>query len=199
VGNGNTFEVVPNGVKVNGELVELDALILATGFEGVIGAPRNVDIRGTDGIALKDAWQDAPSTLLGYLIHGFPNMYLINGAGCPGALTQAFTLSEFQVEWVRDLLVHAREQGHDRIEASPSGQAAWTQHLDEVLKMTLFPYSASWYLGSNVEGRKPMPMLYLGGFPAYKRHSLEQRDGGFPDLVFDGDTERLRKEPVFTL
>jgi cation diffusion facilitator CzcD-associated flavoprotein CzcO len=199
VGNGNTFEVVPNGVKVNGELVELDALILATGFEGVIGAPRNVDIRGTDGIALKDAWQDAPSTLLGYLIHGFPNMYLINGAGCPGALTQAFTLSEFQVEWVRDLLVYAREQGHDRIEASPSGQAAWTQHLDEVLKMTLFPYSASWYLGSNVEGRKPMPMLYLGGFPAYKRHSLEQRDRGFPDLVFDGDTERLRKEPAFTL
>ena len=65
--------------------------------------------------------------------------------------------------------------------------------------MTLFPHSASWYLGSNVEGRKPMPMLYLGGFPAYKRHSLEQRDRGFPDVAFDENTERLREEPVFTL
>ena len=199
VGGDNTLEVVPGGVKVNGELIELDTLILATGFEGVIGAPASMEIRGAGGIELKDAWQDAPSTLLGYAVHGFPNMYLINGAGCPGALTQAFTLSEFQVEWVRDLLTFAREKGHTRIEASPAGQTAWTTHLDDVLNMTLFPHSASWYMGSNVEGRKPMPMLYLGGFPAYRRHSLEQRDQEFPDVAFDGNTERLREQPVFTL
>lgn len=199
IGHGNTFEVVPNGVRVNGELIELDTLILATGFEGVIGAPSNVDIRGVGGVSLNEAWENAPSTLLGYAINGFPNLYLINGAGCPGALTQAFTLSEFQVEWVRDLLVYARENGHARVEASLAGQTAWTNHLDEVLNMTLFPQAASWYLGSNVEGRKPMPMLYLGGFPAYKRHSLEQRERDFPDLAFDGDTERLREQPVFTL
>ncbi len=199
VGNGNTFEVVPDGVRVNGELIELDTLILATGFEGVIGAPISMDIRGAGGVELKDAWEDAPSTLLGYTVHGFPNMYLVNGAGCPGALTQAFTLSEFQVEWVRDLLTFARERGYTRIDTSPAAQTAWTTHLDEVLNMTLFPTAASWYMGSNVEGRKPMPMLYLGGFPAYKRHSLEQRDQGFPDLAFDGATERLREQPAFTL
>ena len=196
---GESFELVENGALVNGELIELDTLVLATGFEGVTGAAAQIDIGGINGEKLRDAWRGGPATMLGYLVDGFPNMYLVNGAGCPGALTQAFTLGEFQVDWIVDLLVHARVHDNTRLEASPAAQKAWTDHLAGVLNATLFPRSASWYMGTNVEGRSAMAMLYLGGFPAYKRHSLEQRDTGYPDVVFDSDASTVRGDPAFSL
>lgn len=198
IGDGVEWSAMENGILVNGEMVELDVLILATGFEGVIGAPNQIDIRGRTS-SLKEYWGEAPSTLLGYLMNGFPNLHLVNGAGCPGALTQAFTLSEFQVQWIRDLMMYMRDMGIKTAEASAAGEKAWTTHLSDVLHATLFPRSASWYMGSNVEGRPPMSLLYLGGFPAYKRHSLEEKEADYPDVIFDADTSSVRPDPEFSL
>jgi hypothetical protein len=45
----------PLGIKT-----EFDILIYATGFDGVTGAYDRIDIRGQNGLRLKDAGRNAP-------------------------------------------------------------------------------------------------------------------------------------------
>ena len=43
------------------------------------GAFDRIDIRGVNGLRLKDAWADSPRTYLGMLAEGFPNMLMVLG------------------------------------------------------------------------------------------------------------------------
>ncbi len=54
-------------------------IIYATGFDGVTGAYDRIDIRGPDGLRLKDSWEEGPKTLLGLQPEGFPNMFMLLG------------------------------------------------------------------------------------------------------------------------
>ena len=42
-------EITPTGVKVGGELIEVDAIVYATGFDAMTGSFTRVDIRGVGG------------------------------------------------------------------------------------------------------------------------------------------------------
>ena len=44
----------PKGIKTSQQEYEFDVLIYATGFDGVTGAFDRIDIRGTNGVRLKD-------------------------------------------------------------------------------------------------------------------------------------------------
>ena len=58
---------------------EFDILIYATGFDGVTGAFDRIDIRGPNGVRLKDVWAEGPRTYLGMLAEDFPNMLMVLG------------------------------------------------------------------------------------------------------------------------
>ena len=55
--------ITPNGIKTSKQEYEFDILIYATGFDGVTGAFDRIDIRGPDGVRLKDVWADGPAHL----------------------------------------------------------------------------------------------------------------------------------------
>ena len=38
------------------------------------GALLSIDIRGRDGVSLRDRWADGPRTYLGLMVAGFPNL-----------------------------------------------------------------------------------------------------------------------------
>jgi cation diffusion facilitator CzcD-associated flavoprotein CzcO len=65
-------EIAPDGTRVNGELHELDVLILATGFDAMTGTLTRIDIQGRDGLVLRDKWADGLKTNLGLSVNGFP-------------------------------------------------------------------------------------------------------------------------------
>ena len=44
---------------------------------------------------------------------------------------------------------------------------------------TVFAHCNSWYLGSNVAGKKRMLMALVGGFPAYADHCAAVADRGY--------------------
>lgn len=48
------------------------------------------------------------------------------------------------------------------IEADAAAEADWVAHVDEVAGLSIYPRCNSWYLGSNVEGKKRVFMPYLG-------------------------------------
>ena len=160
-------EITRNGLRTGGEDYALDAIVFAIGFDAMTGPLLRVDIRGRDGRTLRSKWADGPRTYLGLAIEGFPNLFTITGPSSPSVLTNMIPSIEQHVEWIADLIGHARARGRPRIEASLAAEDAWIAHHDEVANGTLFPGCNSWYVGANVPGKPRRVMPYTGGFPEY--------------------------------
>jgi len=141
---------------------ELDALVFATGFDAVTGALLAVDIRGRDGVTLKDAWSEGPKTYLGLTVAGFPNLFTITGPGSPSVIGNVITNCEYHVDWIADCLTHMRRRNLGTIEPDGEAQNAWVAHVAEVADRTLFPKANSWYLGVNIPGKPRVFMPYIG-------------------------------------
>ena len=66
-------EVLPHGVGLaDGTVLELDALILATGFDAVTGSFSRVNIKGLKNKLLNQEWGAGSRTFLGIATSGFP-------------------------------------------------------------------------------------------------------------------------------
>ena len=145
---------------------EVDALVLATGFDAMTGALLAVDIRGTGGLPLRDKWAEGPRTYLGLGVAGFPNLFTITGPGSPSVLSNMLPSIEQHVNWIADCIDYLQQRQMARIEVSAGAEAEWVAHVGEVIGQTLFPSCNSWYIGANIPGKKRVYMPYLG-FPPY--------------------------------
>jgi cyclohexanone monooxygenase len=164
-------EITETGLSTaGGQPFELDAIVFATGFDAMTGALREIDLRTSDGAALRDHWEGGPLTYLGLMVSGFPNMFVVTGPGSPGVKTQMIASIEQHVDWIADCIGHMRSHGFDRIEASPQAESEWVNHVNQVADSTLYPLANSWYIGANIPGKPRVFMPYVGGFDRYKRH-----------------------------
>ncbi|NBR32930.1 MAG: hypothetical protein EBT84_12395 [Sphingomonadaceae bacterium] len=107
--------ITPTGIKTSDAEYEFDIIVYATGFDALRGAFDRIDFRGTDGVALKEIWQDGATSLVGMLQSRFPNMFMLLGPHT--ALGNIPRSIEFNVEWVSDLLAYAQQKGITRVEA----------------------------------------------------------------------------------
>ena len=116
-------------VLADGREIELDAVIMATGFD-VVRFIASLEVVGRSGRTLRDVWQDDNATAyLGTTVPGFPNLFCLYGpntqAGHGGSLI--FYL-EAQMRYVMSLLeqmwstgaavVECRQEVHDRYNAA---------------------------------------------------------------------------------
>lgn len=66
--------MVENGIRLRtGEVVEVDVIVCATGFD-VSWKPR-FPVIGRGGIDLADQWKDRPLTYLSFAVPNFPNYF----------------------------------------------------------------------------------------------------------------------------
>jgi cation diffusion facilitator CzcD-associated flavoprotein CzcO len=163
--------ITPTGIKTSAAEYAFDIIIYATGFDAITGAFDRIDIRGVDGMSLKEKWQDGPQTFLGILVDGFPNMVMVMGphAGL-GNFPRA---AEYSADWATGLIRFARDRGLTRIEATAAGAAAWTEHVIETSEGLLFTEVDSWMTGinRNVDGKQVRRIMrYSGGHPAFREH-----------------------------
>jgi len=170
--------ITPTGIKTCDADYEFDIIIYATGFDAITGAFDRIDIRGVDGVPLKEKWQDGPQTFLGILVDGFPNMLMVMGphAGL-GNFPRA---AEYSADWVTGLIRFARDRGLTRIEATPAGAAAWTEHVIAASEGLLFTEVDSWMTGinRNVEGKQVRRIMrYSGGHPKFRERCEAAADG----------------------
>jgi hypothetical protein len=92
--------------------------------------------------------------------------------------------AEVQVDWAVDLMVAATNRGITEVEPRRDAAKAWTKHVAESAERTLFPRAeSSWYLGSNIEGKKRVFMPYIGGFGNYRKSLDDVAAQGYPGLV----------------
>ena len=120
------------GVFVNGEHIDLDCLIYASGFEvGTEYARRaGFDMVGQDGRRLSGHWSEGMRSLHGIHIHGFPNVFVVGptqGANLisniPHNLVEAATT-------IATIVSHAESIGAQTVEISAEVEEAWLDHLE---------------------------------------------------------------------
>ncbi|MEQ8860452.1 MAG: NAD(P)/FAD-dependent oxidoreductase [Pseudomonadales bacterium] len=155
-------EVTASGVRTASAHHDLDVLVLATGFDASTGGLTRIDLRDTAGRSLESIWRDGVKTQLGLAIPGFPNLLMLYGPQSPTAFCNGPTCAELQGDWVVDCLVHLRDAGLNRIEATPESADAWTRHMDDVAARSLLPLADSWYMGANIPGKRRQLLHHPG-------------------------------------
>jgi cyclohexanone monooxygenase len=171
--------ITPTGLRTSAAEYTFDSLVFAIGFDAMTGALARIDIRGRDGVALRDRWAAGPRTYLGLAVAGFPNLFLITGPGSPSVLSNMIVSIEQHVDWITDCLTYLRKRGRDVIEATREAEDAWVAHVNEVGHMTLYPRAASWYMGANVPGKPRIFMPYIGGVGTYRQKCDEVAAKGY--------------------
>jgi cation diffusion facilitator CzcD-associated flavoprotein CzcO len=177
-------QITPTGIKTTATEFEFDIIIYATGFDAVTGSFDRIDIRGTDGLRLKDRWQHGPETYLGVMVNGFPNMMMLMGPHT--ALGNIPRSIEYNVEWVTDLLRCARRHDLTRLEATEAGVTTWTDHVKSLGVGLLSNEVNSWMTGvnTNVEGKQVRIInRYSGSAPAYRARCDAVAANGYEELA----------------
>ncbi len=174
--------VVPTGIELgDGTLLELDAIVYATGFDAMTGALSRIDVRGRDGRRLGDEWAAAPTAYLGVAVAGFPNLFTVTGPGSPSVLTNMVTSIEHHVEWITALLDEMRSSGQCVVEAAADAQAEWADHVtSQAGPIQVHESCTSWYLGANVPGKTRAYMPYSAGLDVYIAHTATMAATGYP-------------------
>jgi cation diffusion facilitator CzcD-associated flavoprotein CzcO len=182
---GGFEEVTPTGIRTAQGFVELDVIVLATGFDAMTGALTRIDVRGRGGRLLRDDWADGPRTYLGVGMAGYPNLFVCVGPGSPAVLATYPTQIELQVGWIADFVEHLTGNGFTSAEADVAAQDAWCDHVNEVASGTMFTAAScnSWYNGQNIEGKPRVFLPYVGGLPAYMARCDEVAAKGYEGFV----------------
>ncbi|MFG3547498.1 flavin-containing monooxygenase [Streptomyces sp. NPDC047725] len=166
-------------VLADGEHVELDAIVYATGFDAMTGAVDRIEVRGRGGKLLKDAWRAGPRTYLGLGVDGFPNFFNLTGPGSPSVMANVVLAAEQHGDWLADCLRYLDEHGYAAVEATEEAVEEWVTECRERAEATLMMSADSWYLGANIPGKPRVFMPYVGGFGVYGQIIAEVATSGY--------------------
>jgi cyclohexanone monooxygenase len=161
--------ITPHGIRTSAAEIPLDVIIYATGFDAFTGSLLKPEIAGRGGVTLREKWAAGPTSFLGLGVHGFPNMFVIVGPGSPSLLSNVLLSSEEQIDWLAALFEFARSGDIAEIEATAEAEQNWVAHVNERAQETLYPKTASYYLGAEMPGKPRVFMPYSGGVRGYRR------------------------------
>lgn len=167
------------GPVVAGKEYPVDSVVMATGFDAMTGAVRSINIQGLDGQRLDQLWTDGADNYLGLAIAGFPNLFTVCGPGSPSVLTNMLVSIHQHVEWISRCINELQTKDIKRIEANSNAQVAWSQEVEAISQLTLYPSCNSWYGGANINGKARVFMPYAGGIQPYLERINAIADNGY--------------------
>ena len=186
--------LVTDGIIVDDQLYPFDSIIFATGFDAMTGSIFNVDIKGRDGLALKEKWNAGPKTYLGLMSASFPNLFMITGPGSPSVKSNMIMSIEQHVDLVIETLLSMRRKGLSVVEPELEAENKWVDHVQEVANKTLFPQANSWYMGANIPGKPRLFMPYIGGVGAYREICEEIVANNYRGFKFEKSKQAIAAE-----
>ena len=186
--------LVTDGIIVDDQLYPFDSIIFATGFDAMTGSIFNVDIKGRDGLALKEKWNAGPKTYLGLMSASFPNLFMITGPGSPSVKSNMIMSIEQHVDLVIEALLSMRRKGLSVVEPELEAENKWVDHVQEVANKTLFPQANSWYMGANIPGKPRLFMPYIGGVGAYREICEEIVANNYRGFKFEKSKQAIAAE-----
>ncbi|MGR8948966.1 MAG: flavin-containing monooxygenase [Gammaproteobacteria bacterium] len=135
------------GVRTaDGELHELDVLVLATGFQADKFI-RPTNVVGRNGINLDDVWSDHPVAYLSISIPDFPNFFMLNGPNGPVGNFSLIQIAESQVSYVLQLIGQIRAGKCREISANAQATEEFEAKRSAAAKQSIWATGCdSWYL-----------------------------------------------------
>ena len=131
--------ITETGLRTSARDYDFDIIVYSTGFDAITGAYDQIDISGIGGEKLSEKWKDGPSTFLGMLVHGFPNLLMPTGPQSGSASTNFPRGIETGVNWCTALLEHMWDRGFTRADPTPRGAGA----LDRLRRQDVRDHAAA--------------------------------------------------------
>ena len=172
-----------DGIRTASGAYEFDVVIFATGFEAVDGNYIRLDLRGRNGLPIKERWKDGSRAYLGVATAGFPNMFMILGS--QSAFANLPTVIETQVELIAQIIKDARARDVQSVEASQDAEDAWVQDCIESAERTVFSKVPSWLFGANIPGKPHTVMFNMNGLASFRQTIADMEADGFRGFLFD--------------
>jgi cation diffusion facilitator CzcD-associated flavoprotein CzcO len=139
--------IVAEGIRlVDGTVVEVDTIILGTGFTATeFLAPMKVF--GRDGFELSDAWRDGAVTHLGVTVPRFPNFFLLVGPNTGLGHNSIIFMMEAQYRYVSGAIERLRRRGAATIEVRADVAGRSYADVQQRMRSTVWATGCrSWYL-----------------------------------------------------
>lgn len=142
--------IEPAGVRLaDGELRDLDVLVMATGFRAD-SFIRPTTVIGRNGVNLDDVWADHPVAYLSISIPEIPNFFMLNGPNGPVGNFSLIQIAEYQVGYILQLMNRIRAGECRAISASHSATEDFEQRRSAAAKKSIWATGCnSWYLDKN--------------------------------------------------
>ncbi len=174
-------QVTIDGIRTTQELVPLDVIVYATGFDAISGPLFAIDITGIAEKSITEAWADGPANYLGTMVHGFPNLFLPSSAMSPSVLSNMASLAEQQIDFIFDTIDWLEKHGCPLLQPLAESQDYWREETLRYAKRRPGALSTkSWYSGANIPGKPRVFMIYCGGFKRYNEKCYSELEDGFP-------------------
>jgi cation diffusion facilitator CzcD-associated flavoprotein CzcO len=176
------LEFTERGLRTTEGELELDIIVLATGYDAFTGALNRIDIRGVDGEILQDKWKDGPKTYMGIQVAGFPNLFIVGGPHGKGGHGNSPRCAEPVIQWLADLFHFVEERGIQRVEPDAEAETAWTQHVNDEAAKTMMSHVKSYLFGDNVAGKAHAYVAYTGSLPEFAARLRKSVANNFDDF-----------------
>ena len=181
------MRITPSGITTADGSYDLDVIVYATGFDGVTGSLDRIDIRGRNGVLLKEAWADGPSTYLGLQARGFPNFFTLVGPHNGSAFCNVGLCGALQAEWVTNMIAYMGRRGLVLSEPEKAAENAWTDAVYAEFARTLMAETNAWWIKTSVKPDGAVvrrTLVYVGGAPEYRKRCAQVAYAGYEGFEF---------------
>ena len=151
-------------VTADGRLHPVDCVIWGTGFK-TNDFMFGMEITGSGGRSLREAWTGGAHAHLGLTVPGFPSMFVMYGPNTNTSGGSIITYLEAQARYLRQALQELRRRGAGAIVVRPEVEAASDRELQARFAGTAWTRCDSWYRDDS--GR------IVANWPGYMREYLK--------------------------
>jgi len=152
-------------VTADASVHEVDCIIWGTGFK-TNDFMFPMDVTGTDGGELSEAWAQGAHAHLGIVVAGFPNMFVMYGPNTNTSGGSIITYLEAQAGYVRQALAQLRARRAGAIDVRPEIESASDRAVQARFAGTAWTQCDSWYRDDS--GR------IVANWPGYMREYVQQ-------------------------
>ncbi|KAI0148121.1 FAD/NAD(P)-binding domain-containing protein [Hypoxylon sp. NC0597] len=179
-------EVVPEGIRLeSGEIIKLDAIICATGFDNSF-TPR-FPIVGRYGNVQDIMKTETPKSYMSCALAGVPNYFTFLGPNGPIGHGSVFTLSEHIARYITRVIIKCQTEGIKAVVPSDAAVADYSEHIAAFMPRTAWASPCkSWFKNGKEDG--PVTALHPGS-RVHFFHMLERFRGEDWEYVYDNPAQ----------
>lgn len=135
--------LTPTGViDADGNSYEVDIIIFATGFDAA-NYLSNFSVTGEGGVSLQDVWAGEPAALLGMMVPGFPNFFIMYGPNTNAV--PLVTFYEAQAAFAARLIGKLKDPRKSVIKVKPAAFRRFNHKVQAQLARTVWAETASYF------------------------------------------------------